>query len=385
MTRRSIVALFGLTVLALTHMASAADDKTAEALLKERGLRRSGTTYIIALEAQLQKRLDAAKDGFKKLTFAQRQQKMFEQGAIDSKAMMRELTQQRMLLNRQLALTNTTEDHNRVVAMLNEVTDQLSLLNQEANDPEARKKVAAQVAEQREAFMQSVLDARQVADEATAAYAKLAEDAEVRDALAALNQKTKAKLTLGPTKTFLANIKVLEKVEASVLSEDVTLRDGGGVFLVDVTFNGKVTKEMILDTGASIVSITSELAQQIGLKPTKETPTIKVQIADGSVVEAKLMTIPSIRVGKFTIQNVQCSVAPADRQDSPLLLGGSFLKHFVYHVKPDAGKLILTKVDTPDDSSAPAPRGKAASKSSRRATGKAAAGTDEPRAPDANR
>jgi hypothetical protein len=81
------------------------------------------------------------------------------------------------------------------------------------------------------------------------------------------------------------------------------------------------------------------------------------------------MTIPSIRVGKFTIQNVECAVAPADRQDSPLLLGGSFLKHFVYHVKPDAGKLTLTKVDTPDDAAASA-KGKAAGKSSRRPAGK---------------
>lgn len=385
MKPRSIAGLFGIALLALAHPAPAADDQGPDAVLKEKGLRRSGTTYILAQEAQLQKRLDAAKDRYKALTLAQRQQTMFEQGAVDGKAMIRELTQQRMLLNRQLAMRLPAEEHNRLVALSNEITDQLNLLH-EADDPEAKKKFLAQVAEQREAFMQSVLDARQVADEATSTYADLAKDTEVTNALAALNQKTKAKLTLGPTKTFLANTRLLPKIEASVLSEDVTLRDGGGVFFVDVTFNGKTTKEMILDTGASIVSITADLAKQIGLKPTKDTPTIKVQIADGSIVEAKLMTIPSIRVGKFTIQNVECSVAPADRPDSPLLLGGSFLKHFVYHVKPDAGKLILTKVDTPDDA-APSTRGKAASKSrtpSGKRSSKSAAGVGQPPVEDQN-
>jgi predicted aspartyl protease len=64
-----------------------------------------------------------------------------------------------------------------------------------------------------------------------------------------------------------------------------------------VNFNGKVTQPLAYDTGASSVVLPASLAAQIGLKPGKDDPTVRAQVADGSVVEAKPMTIPSVREG----------------------------------------------------------------------------------------
>ena len=148
-------------------------------------------------------------------------------------------------------------------------------------------------------------------------YKALAEDPQVEEALEALNQKTKAKRTLGPSRGYLANVKLLEKVEASVLTATVELRKEGGVFWLDATFNGKVTKSMVFDTGAGITTLPAELADEIGLKPGPSDSTVRCRTADGTVVRAKLMTVPTLRVGKFTVKDVECAVMPRGQDERP--------------------------------------------------------------------
>ena len=112
------------------------------------------------------------------------------------------------------------------------------------------------------------------------------------------------------------------------------------------------------------MTIPSDLASRIGIKPQPTDPTIEMHIADGSVVKAKKMTIPSPRVGKFTLTDVDCVVMPPNKQDVPSLLGQSFLSHFTHKV--DAGRLILTRIE-PDEQPArraDAVRGRAGSKRS---------------------
>jgi clan AA aspartic protease (TIGR02281 family) len=159
-------------------------------------------------------------------------------------------------------------------------------------------------------------------------------------------------------------VKTLEKVEATVLTEDVTLRKEGGVFWIDATFNGKVTKPMVFDTGASSVVLPAEIAEEIGLKPGPDAETVKARVADGSEVEAKRMMIPSLRVGKFTVKNVECMIMPAGKANVPPLLGQTFHRHFIYKFTPDAGRLVLAKVEEPE---APAPaKPKGSGRSSRK-------------------
>ena len=59
-------------------------------------------------------------------------------------------------------------------------------------------------------------------------------------------------LKLGPSRDFLDKVKLLEKIEKSVLTEEVELRRRGGVYEVDVTFNKKETVPMIFDTGEAL-------------------------------------------------------------------------------------------------------------------------------------
>ena len=72
-----------------------------------------------------------------------------------------------------------------------------------------------------------------------------------------------------------------------------------------------------------------------------------VQLADGREVQAKLVKIPQVRVGKFIVENVECAVMPENLTNASAILGMSFLRNFSFKIETDTGKLTMSKVDGP--------------------------------------
>jgi aspartyl protease family protein len=68
----------------------------------------------------------------------------------------------------------------------------------------------------------------------------------------------------------------------------------GGIPVIDVTFNGEQTFQMLVDTGASITTITPDMAKAIGFKPQGKE---KIRTSSGEVVEMLTGSISSIEVG----------------------------------------------------------------------------------------
>jgi aspartyl protease family protein len=203
----------------------------------------------------------------------------------------------------------------------------------------------AEVSRRREGYIQAVLDLRQLVDAVTKSYAELANDPAVKQALETLGLSSKTKPKLGPSSQFATNVKALERIERSVMTDAVDLRKQGGVFWVDATFNGKVVEPMVFDTGASLTTIPAQLADEIGLKPSPSDPVVRCETADGTVVEARRMTIPSLRVGRFTVNEVDCAVMPAGKGNIAPLLGQSFHRHFTYKFTSESGHLVLSRVE----------------------------------------
>ena len=218
----------GLLALLLPCTTLSADDSSAEALLKSKGLRRQGTTYVLPGEAEFSRKLGTARALYKAFTGAVMQEESLTRQLEANKGMIQQLTQQRIFLNQQLSQATTAQENNRLVGMINEVTDRINLLNNAAEDTGTSKEIRAQASNRREAYIQALLDLRALADSTAKAYEELAEDAEVKDALAALSKPSRPKVTLGPSRTHLANVKLLEKAEAGILTETIQLRSDNG-------------------------------------------------------------------------------------------------------------------------------------------------------------
>lgn len=338
----------GWLALLIPCTAFSADDSSAEALLKSKGLRRQGTTYVLPGEAEFSQKLGTARATYRGFTTAVMQQESLTRNLEINRGMIQQLTQQRIFLNQRLSQVTTAQENNRLIGMINELTDRINLLNNASDDTGTSKEIRAQVSNRREAYIQALLDLRALTDSTAKTYDELGDDAEVTDALAALNGPSKSKVTLGPSRTYLANVRLLEKAEGGILTDTIQLRSDNGVFWVDVTLNGKTTIPMVFDTGAGIVSLGAADAAKAGLVPSSSDRTITLQVADGSSHEGKLMTLASVRVGKFTVQNVECAVSSKEKSDVPPLLGGPFLKHFTFKMNQAAGTVTFSKIETPE-------------------------------------
>lgn len=99
--------------------------------------------------------------------------------------------------------------------------------------------------------------------------------------------------------------------------------------VVDVTFNGKHTFEMILDTGASTTVITPEIAAKIGVRQDR------VMIADTASdkrVKFGAGQVQSITVGGAVAENVQVAIASSSALNTGLL-GQDFFSRYDVWIK----------------------------------------------------
>jgi clan AA aspartic protease (TIGR02281 family) len=103
------------------------------------------------------------------------------------------------------------------------------------------------------------------------------------------------------------------ETETSSLTKDgetsrIPLVKDGGVYWLDVTFNGSKTRRLVYDTGASNVSISEAMALDLGLPRKASDYDSTSQIADGSVVPNRMTKIDSLKVGKFSVADVECCI-----------------------------------------------------------------------------
>jgi aspartyl protease family protein len=236
------------------------------------------------------------------------------------------------------------------------VRNQLQAFQDQSKDQEkdAKLQLNAEVGKTREKYMEAILELRKAIDEITAKYDELKNNEEVTKALASLSASTKSQHRLGPSKALSEAIKLLKKSAGTVQSESIELHRENGVFHVMAMLNGKVPVQMVFDTGAGLTTISSKLASQIGLKPSPSDSPVELTVANGAKVQGKKMTIPTVRVGKTTVKNVECAVMPQATGDVDPLLGQSFFKNLTIEFNQDTGRLKITKVDTTGEAAAEA-------------------------------
>lgn len=113
--------------------------------------------------------------------------------------------------------------------------------------------------------------------------------------------------------------------------------DGHGHFIATAQVNGSGIDVMI-DTGASLVALTAEDAERVGVRVRPSDFTQRVATANGHAKVAPVL-LHSISIGDVTVRNVRAVVAEAGRLETTLL-GMTFLSR-VGRVEMSGGRLIL--------------------------------------------
>ena len=99
--------------------------------------------------------------------------------------------------------------------------------------------------------------------------------------------------------------------------------------VIEVTFNGLQTFEMILDTGASGTLITQAMARSLQVKPIG---VVHAGIADGSTLQFKIGRVQSISVNGLIAKNLEVAIAPSMDVG---LLGHDFFGSYDIKIKRD--------------------------------------------------
>jgi len=325
------------------------DAAAAKKLLEDKGLIVTSVDLRLPDEQKLTEGLKKiSRDRFK-LTNAAKQLEAARAQVDATRQKITQLTRINVQLNARLATIapNDVTMNNRLVGMLNANDGQIQLLQQGLEKLEEQQRtVRAGYNEVREQYVQQILDLRVLANGINSQYTKLATDGDVRKAVATLNNATGKTYEVAAGRTYLSADRRLKQLEDTVLSETINLRlEGSDSWWVPVVINGQHTKEMIIDSGASIVALPHELALACGLEPSSQAPTITLILADGRPIQAKGITIDSLRVGKFTVEKVECGVLGPEAVAAEPLLGMSFLREFKFELNTQKRTLTMVKVD----------------------------------------
>lgn len=120
--------------------------------------------------------------------------------------------------------------------------------------------------------------------------------------------------------------------------------DHNGHALIPVRLNDRLDVSLLLDTGASLVSLSAETARKLGLVG-EESGQIRIRLADGRTLDAPAVRLSSVQAGDARVENVDAVILP-DRPapDVDGLLGASFLREFVVRYDASAGRLELMRL-----------------------------------------
>jgi len=336
-----------------------ADEDSAKSTLQEKGLRFTSTGTMLAEEAEFNKAFAEAASLKRKFGLAQKNLAAAEAREESCKAEIRRLRQINVGLSAQLANLRNGDAalNNRLIGALNANGGQINLLM------ETQEKLQKQLDEvrkaansAREAYVGRILELRPLSEKIAQRAEELAADETVRAALAELNDATGKSYEVEPSRNFRSNVKRLEALEKSVILEKIPLRRQGNSFLATVVIDGEHTQEMIVDSGASLLTMPYRMAVDCGIKISDADPPITLVIADGSRISGRLKTLESVRVGSFVATEVECAVLGPEAVQAAPLLGMSYLGKFKFELNAQASELSLVRVDSEEGASRDAKR-----------------------------
>jgi clan AA aspartic protease (TIGR02281 family) len=120
-----------------------------------------------------------------------------------------------------------------------------------------------------------------------------------------------------------------------------------GNFIVRAKLNKGVKVKLMLDTGASLISISSEISKKLGIKKILDLPRINFQTANG-IVLSPLLVLDRVKIGDVEVDTVEASISQT-MEGIDGLLGMSFLSNFRIEINRIKSQLILKPLAKPGE------------------------------------
>jgi clan AA aspartic protease (TIGR02281 family) len=125
------------------------------------------------------------------------------------------------------------------------------------------------------------------------------------------------------------------------------IQTAGGNFMVEVVFNNRVKALLMVDTGASLVTISERIAKQLGYRSNSNSAEIPFTTA-GGMVWMPMVALDTVRVGGAEVDLVEASVN-SQMGEMDGLLGMSFLGDYRVEMDTARSQMILKPLGDPGE------------------------------------
>jgi len=148
-------------------------------------------------------------------------------------------------------------------------------------------------------------------------------------------------------------IELQKRIEKQRIEEDKRPKkvgfsnDGQGI-VIEANLNNRAQVSLVLDTGASVILLRKEVAQKLGINLENVKPDSNIIVADGRKVNAKYITLDSVKVENVEAVNVGAAIILDEIKDIGFrdgLLGMSFLQRYNFKVDQRDKRLILERLE----------------------------------------
>ncbi|MBX2851154.1 MAG: TIGR02281 family clan AA aspartic protease [Phycisphaeraceae bacterium] len=336
---KPLTLLLLLCAAALPAMTTLADPVKT---LEDAGLSRTGMEYVIPEETEIIRARTEIKKAQRALKDAEKDFRSAEKKIGKAQAYIAHLQREIEEMKDKVRRSDDQKEYARNMKAYDALV--ASIEKAQADRKEFEEKQQIKIDDAKAAYIATMVTWVQKAAAVQDKYDELAKNEDINNAIKTVSEQDKRKYVLGPSRSFQSINRELTKAAGEYQRGAVDLRKEHNTLHIDVRINGKPIRSMILDTGASSVSLPFMFAKDLGINPGASDPVVQVQMADGKIVDAWKMTLESVQVGEFIVNDVEALVLPESLHAAPALLGNTFLGNFTFEVDPDRGKLILSRL-----------------------------------------
>ncbi|MGB1125949.1 MAG: TIGR02281 family clan AA aspartic protease [Phycisphaeraceae bacterium] len=310
--------------------------------LEEAGLSRVGMEYVLEEENEIIRARTEIKKAQKTLKDAEDDFRDAERKIVKAQSYIAHLQREIEEMKDKVRRSDSQNEYARNMKAYDELVALIEKTQEDRKKFEQDQQV--KIDDAKAAYIATMVTWVEKAHTVNKKYEVLSENEDVKGAIETISEQDKRKYVLGPSRRFQSINRELTKAAGEYQRGAVDLRKEGNVLMIDVRINGKPIRSMILDTGASSVSLPFMFAKDLGIEAAESDPVVQLQMADGKIVDAKQVSLNSVQVGEFMVNDVEAFILPENLHAAPPLLGNTFLGNFTFEVDPDRGKLILSRL-----------------------------------------
>jgi clan AA aspartic protease (TIGR02281 family) len=331
-----------VTCVALLFLAPAlrAADPAPEDVFKGNGLTKVGAYLLLDGDIKLPEGLRAVRLAKKDLDEYTRSKTATDRAIQTAKDSIAQWQREYDDLHVMIAQKHDVYHHNQVVA---EINARVANMREAARFIDEQERQAQKRVDPRNIYAGALVDLSDAVETTAKQYENLLKNAQLQAALTRFNEKAIPKVRLGPSSNFAHELTVIRQERSLINTGVIKFEPGYSTPAVQVTLNNQLTQTMIVDSGASLVSLSWETARKLDLTPSANDKKVPIILADGKAVQCAIMTLKSVRVGVFKVENVPCVILPKSVKGSELL-GVTFLRNFRYQMDLAAGEMHMSQL-----------------------------------------